>query len=114
MEIFKATHMKHGQWSNETSESIYVSAIDVWVLIRRPSSVPESLWTLITSCVRPSQNLVYCNAPSTRRCCLPPNNSWALLVPGGQYKASLPTGRRIEWNEFKPTFRAHFIPVGLM
>ncbi|GJN39992.1 hypothetical protein PR202_gb29152 [Eleusine coracana subsp. coracana] len=30
------------------------------------------------------------------------------------YEASLPAGRRVEWNEFKIAFRAHFIPAGLM
>ncbi|GJN40253.1 hypothetical protein PR202_gb29441 [Eleusine coracana subsp. coracana] len=30
------------------------------------------------------------------------------------YEASLPTGSRTEWNEFKAAFRAYFIPAGLM
>ncbi|GJN40281.1 hypothetical protein PR202_gb29479 [Eleusine coracana subsp. coracana] len=30
------------------------------------------------------------------------------------YEASLPAGRRVEWNEFKTAFCAHFIPAGLM
>ncbi|GJN35149.1 hypothetical protein PR202_gb23893 [Eleusine coracana subsp. coracana] len=30
------------------------------------------------------------------------------------YEASLPAGRRVEWNDFKAAFRAHFIPAGLM
>ncbi|GJN40066.1 hypothetical protein PR202_gb29233 [Eleusine coracana subsp. coracana] len=30
------------------------------------------------------------------------------------YEASLPTGRRTEWNEFKAAFYAHFIPPGFM
>ncbi|GJN31847.1 hypothetical protein PR202_gb20298 [Eleusine coracana subsp. coracana] len=30
------------------------------------------------------------------------------------YEASLPAGRRVEWNDFKTAFCAHFIPAGLM
>ncbi|GJN27991.1 hypothetical protein PR202_gb16067 [Eleusine coracana subsp. coracana] len=30
------------------------------------------------------------------------------------YEASLPAGCRVEWNEFKTAFHAHFIPAGLM
>ncbi|GJN35148.1 hypothetical protein PR202_gb23892 [Eleusine coracana subsp. coracana] len=30
------------------------------------------------------------------------------------YEATLPAGRRLEWNEFKTAFRAHFIPAALM
>ncbi|GJN13365.1 hypothetical protein PR202_gb00059 [Eleusine coracana subsp. coracana] len=48
-----------------------------------PSCVPESHWTLTTGCVRPSLNSVCWNALSAKRCCSPPNNSRALLVPGG-------------------------------
>ncbi|GJN25086.1 hypothetical protein PR202_gb12873 [Eleusine coracana subsp. coracana] len=55
-----------------------------YVLIHQPSSAPENLWMPITGCVRPSQNSVCWNAPSTRRCYSPPNNSRALLAPGGQ------------------------------
>ncbi|GJN13355.1 hypothetical protein PR202_gb00049 [Eleusine coracana subsp. coracana] len=28
--------------------------------------------------------------------------------------ASLPAGTRVEWNEFRTAFRAHFIPAGLV
>ncbi|GJM96542.1 hypothetical protein PR202_ga13386 [Eleusine coracana subsp. coracana] len=54
-----------------------------WVRTRRPSSVPESLWTMTTGRVRPSLSSVCSTALSTRRCYSPPNNSRTLLVPAG-------------------------------
>ncbi|GJN40254.1 hypothetical protein PR202_gb29442 [Eleusine coracana subsp. coracana] len=30
------------------------------------------------------------------------------------YTASVPAGHRVEWNEFRTTFQAHFIPAGLV
>ncbi|GJN35135.1 hypothetical protein PR202_gb23879 [Eleusine coracana subsp. coracana] len=86
-----------------------------WVPIHRRLSVPGNLWTRIIGCVRPSPSSVCWTAQSTRRCCSPPNNSRALVVPGGRnYEATLPAGCRLEWSEFKTAFRAHFIPAALM
>ena len=48
----------HGGNRNNNNQPRQCTYLNFWVPIRRHSSVPESLWTRITGCVRPSLNSV--------------------------------------------------------